>query len=111
MNIIVRNVNNTSILDLSGSLMRGQPVDAFRNQVQDLLKGGAKHLAINLTQVQFIDSSGVGALVGAFTSVGAVGAKCKFYGATERVFQILKMLRLDRALDLHPDEASALSAF
>lgn len=58
-----------------------------------------------------MDSSGVGAFIGAQTSVEKEGAKCKFFAAREQVIHVLKEVRVDKVLDLVEDEASALVGF
>jgi anti-sigma B factor antagonist len=111
MHIVVRKANNITILDLSGSLTRGEAVETLRDQVRGALKAGAANLAINLAQVSYLDSSGIGALVGALTSLEAAGAQCKFFAAPERVVQTLKTVHLEQVLDLFEDEPSALASF
>ena len=70
----------------------------------------ARKLVINLSGVPYMDSSGIGALVSIFNGVHEVGGVCRFYGATRKGRQILKMVRLDTVLELVEDEQSALSS-
>jgi anti-anti-sigma factor len=107
--INIRQTENAAILDLKGALKMGESEQAFRDKVSELLKGGAKNLAVNLTGVTDMDSSGVGALMRAYTSCRRVGGKCRFFAAPKRIMQLLKMVRLDTVLELMDDEASALS--
>lgn len=111
MDIRIRPKGNVSILDLTGPLKLGEPEQAFRQQVEELLSGGTKNLAVNLAGVPEMDSSGIGALVRAFNTVRQQGGKCRFFGAPKRVLQTLKMVRLDSVLDLVEDEATALEGF
>ena len=111
MQIHLRTKGNVSILDLNGPLKLGEPEQAFRQQVEGLLDGGTKRLAVNLAGVPEMYSSGIGALVRAFTTVKQQGGKCRFFGPTKRVLQTLKMVRLDSVLDLVEDEATALEGF
>ncbi len=111
MTINVRQASNVTILDLSGSFGMGDPVETFRGRVRELLEAGTLKLAINLAGVPDMDSSGIGALVAAYKAVKDKGAKCKFFAATNRVMQVLKMVRLDKVLDLADNEASALAGF
>lgn len=111
MHIRIRTKGNVSILDLNGPLKLGEAEQAFRQHVQELLSSGTKNLAVNLTGVPEMDSSGIGALVRTFSSVKQQGGKCRFFGAPKRVLQTLKMVRLDSVLDLVEDEATALEGF
>lgn len=109
MDIKVRKAGKATILDLDGPLKMGEAVEAFRDQVEELITSGAKTLAINLAGVPEMDSSGIGALVRAFSALKQAGGKCKMFAAPKRVKQTLKMVRLDTVLDLAEDEATALA--
>lgn len=111
MTITVRKAGNATILELKGPLKMGDAEQAFRDQVDDLLKAGTRNLAINLAGVPEMDSSGIGALVRAFGAAKAAGGKCKFFSAPKRVRQTLKMVRLDNVLEVVEDEATALADF
>jgi len=111
VDIKVRKAGKATILDLSGPLKMGEAVEAFREQVEELLGSGTKNLAVNLAGVPEMDSSGIGALVRAFSTLKQSGGKCKFFAPPKRVKQTLKMVRLDTVLDLADDEASALAGF
>ncbi len=110
MTIIVHKQNEVAILDLIGPLVLGQPVQTFRERVRELMNTGTKNFAVNLGEVPYIDSSGIGSLVGAYTSIEIAGAKIKFFAAPQKVMQILKSVRLHEVFDLFTDEASALSS-
>ncbi|MFQ5926302.1 MAG: STAS domain-containing protein [Terriglobia bacterium] len=111
MDIRIRSKGNVSILDLNGPLKLGEPEQTYRQQVQELLEGGTKNLAINLAGVPDMDSSGMGALIRTLSTIKQQGGKCRFFGATKRVLQTLKMVRLDSVLELVADEATALEGF
>ena len=109
MNIGIRKAGPATILDLDGALKLGEAEEAFRNQVQQLMDAGSTHVAVNLASVTELDSSGIGALVRAFTAFKRAGGKCTFFAANKRVMMLLKMVRLDTILDLAEDEATALA--
>ena len=109
--ITVRMTGNAAILDLKGPLKMGDAEQSFRDQVDDLLKQGTRNLAINLAGVPEMDSSGIGALVRAFSAAKQTGGKCKFFSAPKRVKQTIKMVRLENVLELVEDEAAALAGF
>lgn len=111
MNIHVRHTDKAVVLELKGALKMGDSEYAFREAVQELMEGGSKNLAIDLAGVPEMDSSGVGALMRAFTSAKREGGKIRYYAPTKRVVQLLKMVRLDTILDVAENEEGALAGF
>jgi len=109
--ISVRKQDDISILVLEGNLVLGPPVAAFRDQIQELVEAGAKKIAISLVSVSIVDSSGIGAMVGAHTGLESVGGKCKFFGAQPRVHHALELIHMTEVFDLHPKEAAAIASF
>ncbi|HVB98156.1 MAG TPA: STAS domain-containing protein [Candidatus Dormibacteraeota bacterium] len=109
MVITVRKAGSITILNLNGALKLGESEQGFRQQVQQLIDDGSKHLAIDLAGVPEMDSSGVGSLVRTFANVKKSGGHCTFFAPTKRVLQLLRMVRLDTVLDIAEDEATALS--
>ncbi|MBI4467397.1 MAG: STAS domain-containing protein, partial [Acidobacteria bacterium] len=109
MTINLRKTGKATILDLAGPLKMGEAVEAFREKVEELMESGTKNLAINLAGVPEMDSSGIGALVRAFSAIKQGGGKCKFFAPPKRVKQTLKMVRLDTVLDLAENEEAALA--
>ena len=111
MTINIRTLRQATILDLSGSLKAGEAEQAFRNSVDQLFSAGVTNLAINLTGVSFLDSSGVGSLVHTFLALKEKGGKLRLFAASKQVAQTLRMVRLDKVLGLAYDEAAALASF
>jgi anti-sigma B factor antagonist len=107
--ISIRKAGRATILDLEGPLKLGEAEESFRNQVQQLVDAGSTHVAVNLAGVTELDSSGIGALVRAFTTLKRAGGKCTYFAPSKRVMMLLKMVRLDTILDLADDEATALT--
>jgi anti-sigma B factor antagonist len=107
--ISIRKAGQATILDLEGPLKLGEAEEVFRNQMQQLMDAGSTHVAVNLSGVTELDSSGIGALVRSFTALKRSGGKCTFFAANKRVLMLLKMVRLDTILDLAEDEAAALT--
>jgi anti-sigma B factor antagonist len=110
LDISIRKIDNSTILDLNGPFVMADAPN-FKARVREALDSGAKQLAVNLSQVSYLDSSGIGAIVGAFTAVKGAGAQCRFFAPSAQVLKVLKMVRLDTVLDLRTDEAAALSSF
>ncbi|MGH9862663.1 MAG: STAS domain-containing protein [Candidatus Acidiferrales bacterium] len=109
MSIKIRQAANAVILDLEGVLKMGQGEQEFRDALQEVLDAGNKNLAVNLTGVTEVDSSGISALVHAHTSTKRKEGRCRFYGAAKRVSQVIKMVRLDTVFEMVEDEAAALA--
>ena len=109
----VRKVNDVTVLDLTGSFVGvgEHPTSAIREQVQALLAGGTNKFVINLSQLSYIDSSGVGVLLATLRSIRSAGGKCNFSGAPPQVMHTLKTLNLHKVFDLFDDEAAAMSSF
>lgn len=110
MEIKVRKTDNTTVLDLNGPFVMAD-APHFKAQVREALDAGAKQIAVNLSAVSYLDSSGIGAIVGAFSAIKGAGGQCKFFAPTAQVLKVLKMVRLDAVLDLRQDELTALSSF
>jgi len=109
VNIRARSAGAATILDLEGPLKLGKDEEGFRSEILKLVDGGSTHIAINLAGVTDLDSSGIGSLVRAFTTLKRAGGKCTFFSPSKRVLMLLKMVRLDAVLDLAEDEATALA--
>ncbi len=109
MNISIRKAGRATILDLTGALKLGEAEEAFRSQIQQLIDAGSPNVAVNLSGVTELDSSGIGALVRSFSTIKRAGGKCTYFAPTKRVLMLLKMVRLDSVLDLAEDEATALA--
>jgi len=109
--VVDRKVRDVTVIDLTGPLVRELPVLAFRSQIRDLLDQGTRDFAINLADVPYADSYGLGGLAAAYNVVRQAGGRIKFFGACERLLRTLHRLRLDTVLEVFEDEASALSSF
>jgi len=109
LTIRLRTAGLATIIDIDGPLKLGPSQEDFRDRVQKLLDAGSMHVAVNLAGVTDLDSSGIGALVRAFTTLKRAGGKCTFFSPNKRVLMLLKMVRLDGVLDLVDDEAAALA--
>jgi anti-sigma B factor antagonist len=111
MSLRIRNVKNVVILDLTGRLIMGDADAALRTTVHEVLDGGAKNLAINLAEIKYIDSSGIGSLAAAWTTSKKAGAHCRLYAIPKKVMLVLKISRLDSVLQVLEDEAKVLESF
>ena len=106
-----RQLEDITIVDLSGQIKIGDGTQVLRDIVKDLLSKGEKKILLNLADVSYIDSSGIGALVGAFTSVRNQGGEMKLLLLTKKVKDVLVITKLLTVFDVKDDEAAAIAAF
>jgi anti-sigma B factor antagonist len=111
MKVATRQVDGITVLDLSGRITLGEGSVTLRDAVHDALAKGSKHILLNLGNINYIDSSGIGELVSAFTSVKNAGGELKLLNLTRKVHDLLQITKLYTVFDVKDDEASAISAF
>jgi anti-sigma B factor antagonist len=111
MRVSTRQVNDVTIVDLSGRLTLGEGTSVLRDTVKDLVARGQKKIVLNLGELNYIDSSGIGELVAAFTSVRNQGGELKLLNLTKKVHDVLQITKLYTVFDVLDDEAGAIAAF
>ncbi len=111
MKITTRQVDGVTILDLSGRITLGEGSVQLRDAVRDLLSKGSKLILLNLADVNYIDSSGIGELVSAYTTVRNQGGELKLLNLTKKVHDLLQITKLYTVFDVKDDEASAIASF
>jgi anti-sigma B factor antagonist len=109
--ISTRQVDGVTVLDMSGRITLGEGSVQLRDAVRDLLSKGQKHILLNLGDVTYIDSSGIGELVSAFTTVKNQGGELKLLNLTRKVHDLLQITKLYTVFDVKDDEASAVASF
>src|ERR687888_2320020 len=103
-----RQVNGVTIVDLSGRITLGEGSILLRDMVRDLVNKGQKKILLNLGEVTYIDSSGIGELVSGFTTVTNSGGMLKLLNLNKRVKDLLQITKLYTVFDVHEDEAAAI---
>jgi anti-sigma B factor antagonist len=111
MQTVTRQVGAVMVLDVSGRITLGEGNVMLREIVRDLAEKGNKHIVLNLGQVVYIDSSGIGELVKAHTTIRNKGGQLKLATLNQRVHDLLQITRLASVFDIEKDEASALRSF
>jgi len=106
-----RQVDGVTIVDLSGRITLGEGSVVLRDTVKELSTQGQKKILLNLGNVTYIDSSGIGELVSAYTSVRNAGGELKLLNLTKKVHDLLQITKLYTVFDIQDDEASAIGAF
>jgi anti-sigma B factor antagonist len=107
----IRQVDGVNIVDCSGRITLGEGSVVLRDIVKDLLSKGQKKILLNLGDVNYIDSSGIGELVSAYTTVRNQGGELKLLNLTKKVHDLLQITKLYTVFDVKDDEASAVTAF
>ena len=111
LTIASRELDGVSILDLSGRITLGEGSVQIRGAIRDLIGKGQKNILLDLGDVNYIDSSGLGELVSAFTNAKNQNAKLKLLYLTKKVHDLLQLTKLYTVFDIYDDEASAIASF
>ena len=111
MELTASDSGNVTVLTVNGDLVIGEPEAVFKKTVTRLLEEGKVNFLIDLGQVGFLDSSGLGALVRAMTLSQKEGGKTKLLSAGPQVRKLLEMTKLDSVFEIYDDRATALSTF
>jgi anti-sigma B factor antagonist len=106
-----RQVDGITIVDLSGRITLGEGSVVLRDTVKDIASKGQKNIVLNLGDVSYIDSSGIGELVRAFTTVRKQGGDLKLLKLTKKVHDLLQITKLYTVFDVKDDEAAAVKSF
>jgi len=106
-----RDVGDIAIVDFSGKITLGEGSAMLRKMIRDLITAGRRKILLNLADVDYIDSSGIGELVGAYTSVRSASGELKLVYLTKRVHDLIQITRLFTVFDVQPDEAAAVRSF
>lgn len=111
MKASTRQVDGVTIVDLSGRITLGEGSVILRDSIRDLLGKGQKKILLNLGDVSYIDSSGIGELVSAYTTVRNQGGDLRLLNLTKKVHDLLQITKLYTVFDVKDDEPSAVKAF
>ena len=111
LKLSTRQVDGVTILDLSGRITLGEGSVQLRDATRDLLSKGSKNILLNLGDVNYIDSSGIGELVSAYTTVRNQGGELKLLNLTKKVHDLLQITKLYTVFDVKDDEATAVGSF
>jgi anti-sigma B factor antagonist len=106
-----RQVGDVTVIDVSGRITLGEGSSALRDALRELVAKGNKKILLNLGDVSYIDSSGIGELVSGFTTVANQGGTLKLLSLTKRVKDLLQITKLYTVFDVHEDEAHAVRSF
>ncbi len=109
--LLVRQVGDVTVVDAAGRITLGEGASAFRDLIRDLVAKGNKKLLVNLSEVSYIDSSGIGEMVSSYTTVTNRGGQLKLVGLNKRVKDLLQITKLYTVFEVFDDEASGVRSF
>lgn len=102
---------DVTIVNASGRLTLGEGTSTLRKRMRELVDGGSRRIVLNMADVTYMDSSGVGELVAAYTTVTAGGGELKLSILGKRVHELLYITKLCTVFESFEDEASAIASF
>lgn len=111
MKIELRTVRDVHILDISGKITLGEGTMTVRNTVRDILKDKGNKIVLNLADVNYIDSSGIGELVSTYTTVTNSGGQLKLLNLTKKIHELLQITKLLTVFQVFDDEGAAIASF
>ena len=111
MEIHTRTVGDVHVLDISGKITLGEATAKVRHTISDLLENGGKKIVLNLTDVNYIDSSGIGELVRTYTTVMKEGKELKLLNLTRKVKELLVITKLLTVFQVYESEQAAVASF
>ena len=106
-----REINDVAIIDFSGKNTLGEGSSTLRRTIKELIDKGHRKIVLNLYDVDYIDSSGIGELVSGYTTVRNASGELKLLHLTKRVHDLLQITRLFTVFDVQSDEDTALRSF
>lgn len=111
MDIKERVVSGVSVLDLSGKIVLGEGDGQVRDRIKDLLADGQKKILLNLAEVNYIDSAGLGALISSYTTAKRLGGQLKLANLTKRIKDLLAITKLITVFEAHDSEEAGIASF
>lgn len=106
-----REVSGVTVIDLEGRIVLGEESNSFRERVKSLLAAGKKKIVLNLANVSYIDSAGLGTLVATFHSARSQGATLKLANLGQKFKEVLQVTKLMTVFDTYDNEAAAIQSF
>ena len=106
-----RQVGNVSVIDVAGRITLGEGSSALRETLRDMVAKNQNKILLNLADVTYIDSSGIGELVSGYTTVTNTGGSLKLLNLNKRVKDLLQITKLYTVFEVHEDEAAAIRSY
>ncbi|HUO31547.1 MAG TPA: STAS domain-containing protein [Bryobacteraceae bacterium] len=111
LKINVRESGNVVILDLDGRITIGEEATSLRDTIKEMLDGGHRHILLNLADVSYIDSTGLGQFVGSFATVTSRGGELKLLNLQKRLQELMQITKLITVFETFTSETAAVHSF
>ncbi len=111
MKFSTKELNNVTVVKMDGSMLGGPEASELNSALHKLLDAKKKHIVVDLSGVSLMNSSGLGMLIGAVTTMRNAGGDLKIAAATEKVIQVFKMTKVSNVIELHDLVKSAVESF
>ena len=111
LSIETREVGKVTVVDVKGRIVLGDEIGSLRKAIHNLVEEGKKRIILNLAAVDYIDSSGVGELVGCYTTLRNAGGELKLLNLSQKVQDVLYVTKLYTVFDIKEDEFTAVKSF
>lgn len=108
--LTTRQVGDITVIDAAGRITLGEGSSTFRDTIKEMVNAGQKKILLNLAEVSYIDSSGIGELVSGFTTVSNAGGSLKLVNLTKRIHDLLQITKLYTIFEVFDDEAKGLAS-
>jgi len=107
----IREVSGLAIVDVSGRITLGESASTLRDTLRQMARSGQRKILLNLANVTYLDSSGIGVLVSSFATINSLGGHLKLLKLTERVKDLLVITKLYTVFEVYDNEATAINSF
>ena len=111
LKINIRETAQAAILDMSGRLTLGEALGDFRDSIREALAGEQKNILLNLAEVSYIDSSGLGQMIGSYATITSRGGQMKLLNLQKKVKDLMQITKLITVFESYTDEKAALGSF
>ena len=111
MQIEERSVGGVTVLDLKGKMTLGEGDELLKDKINSLLQQGRRKIVLNLEDVPYIDSAGLGQIVGGYTTITKQGGSLKLLNLTKRITDLLSITKLLTVFETYENEADAVRSF
>ncbi len=111
MKFSTKELNNISVIKMEGSMLGGPEASELNNALHKLIDAKKKNIVVDLGDVSVMNSSGLGMLIGAVTTMRNAGGNLKIATATEKIAQVFKMTKVNNVIELHDTVKSAVESF
>jgi anti-sigma B factor antagonist len=111
MKIVERQVSDVTILDLQGKILIGEGDDVLRDAVSKLVDSGKTKILLNLADVPYVDSAGLGEIVRCYTTVSRKGGRLKLINLTNKIRDLLSITKLLTVFETYESEEQGVKSF